>query len=120
MLMYILLPKEDAPALEGLHSFKAAIQDDKILVTADPKRTLKSNKSRALAASFDGIVAPGNGTIIVGGGAGAIHTVESLREACGILGTTKIQKNANTYTNPPQEWIQGYHYYHKFRKICTY
>ena len=120
MLMYILLPKEDAPALEGLHSFKAVIQDDKILVTADPKRTLKSNKSRALAASFDGIVAPGNGTIIVGGGAGAIHTVESLREACGILGTTKIQKNANTYMNPPQEWIQGYHYYHKFRKICTY
>ncbi|KAL5485940.1 AIF1 [Sanghuangporus weigelae] len=71
---------EDAPALDGLHSFKAVVKDGKIQVTADPKRTSKDNKSRPLAITTEAAAAPGNGVVIVGGGAGAIHTVESLRE----------------------------------------
>ncbi|KAL5504066.1 AIF1 [Sanghuangporus vaninii] len=71
---------EDAPALDGLHSFKAVVKDGKIQVTADPKRTLKDNKSRPLAITTEATAASGNGVVIVGGGAGAIHTVESLRE----------------------------------------
>ncbi|EJD06730.1 flavo protein [Fomitiporia mediterranea MF3/22] len=73
---------EDAPALDGIHSFKAVVRDGKIHVTADPKRTLKANMTRPQVTSVEGSVAPGNGVVIVGGGAGAIHTVESLRENC--------------------------------------
>lgn len=72
---------EDAPALDALHSFKASVQDGKIYVTADPKRTLKDNKARPPVLSTEGVAAPGKGVLIVGGGAGAINTVESLREA---------------------------------------
>ncbi|THH10887.1 hypothetical protein EW145_g1008 [Phellinidium pouzarii] len=71
---------EDAPALDAIHSFKAVVRDGKIHVTADPKNTLKSNMKRPPILTTDGIVTPGNGVVIVGGGAGAIHTVESLRE----------------------------------------
>ncbi|KAI5122548.1 hypothetical protein M0805_005275 [Coniferiporia weirii] len=71
---------EDAPALDAIHSFKATVQDGKIHVTADPKRTLKDNMKRAPTLSTDGVVEPGKGVVIVGGGAGAVHTVESLRE----------------------------------------
>ena len=71
---------EDAPALDAIHSFKAAVQDGKIYVTADPKRTLKSNMARPPVLSTEGATTPGKGVIIVGGGAGAVHTVESLRE----------------------------------------
>lgn len=37
---------EDAPAPMALHSFKASIQDGKIIVTADPELAKKENKSR--------------------------------------------------------------------------
>ena len=103
-----------------MHSFKAVVQDDKILVTADPKRTLKDNKSRALSASFDGTIAPGNGTIIVGGGAGAIHTVESLREACLSSSVDEALHYSNQMLLHPEEWLQGNDYHHKFREKCTY
>ena len=55
------------------------MQDGKIFVTANKKQTLKDNKSRPPVLHSND-VAPGNGVIIVGGGAGAIHAVESLRE----------------------------------------
>ncbi|KAH8118112.1 flavoprotein [Phellopilus nigrolimitatus] len=71
---------EDAPALDAIHSFKATVQNGKIHVTADQKSTLKDNMARPQVLSTDGVVAPGNGVVIVGGGAGAVHTVESLRE----------------------------------------
>ena len=71
---------EDAPALDAIHSFKATVKDGQVFVTANPKSTLKDNKARPPKLSTDGEVAPGKGVVIVGGGAGAIHTVEGLRE----------------------------------------
>lgn len=77
---------EDAPAPSALHSFKAHVEDGKILVTADPGKTLKNNMSRQpkLLASAPGVNA-GPGVVIVGGGSGAFHAVESLREVGSIF-----------------------------------
>ncbi|KAH9925457.1 hypothetical protein B0H21DRAFT_764397 [Amylocystis lapponica] len=70
---------EDAPAPSALHSFKAYIEAGKIHVTADPASTLKANLSRQpklLATGTSG----GQGVVIVGGGSGTYHCIESLRE----------------------------------------
>lgn len=77
---YIQFKSEDAPALDALHSFTTSLRDGKIYVTANPTSALKNNKSRPPTLSFDGEVIPGKGVLIIGGGAGAIHAVESLRE----------------------------------------
>ena len=72
---------EDAPAPAALHSFKAHVENGKILVSADPADTLKKNMSRPptlLASGYQASNTPG--VVIVGGGSGAFHTVESLRE----------------------------------------
>ncbi|KLO13068.1 flavo protein [Schizopora paradoxa] len=74
---------EDAPALDAIHSFKTSIQNGKIHVVADPQLATKENKSRPPKMSTDGFAAAsgsGKGVVIVGGGAGGINTVESLRE----------------------------------------
>ena len=52
----------------------------KINVTAVPSQTLKENKSRPPILYSDSSKALGKTVVIVGGGSGAIHTVESLRE----------------------------------------
>ena len=75
-------PSEDAPALDAIHTFKTEVKDGKIIVTADAKKTLKDNKSRVPKLSTDGVVTPGEDLLIIGGGAGTIHAVESLREVC--------------------------------------
>lgn len=71
---------EDAPALDALHSFKAEISDGKIHVTAKQSDTLKENKSRLPKPQAQGYSTQGPGVVIVGGGAGALQAVESLRE----------------------------------------
>lgn len=72
---------EDAPAPDALHSFKADIVDGKIQVTAKPSDTLKENKARFPTLRSGQIkTAGGAGVVIVGGGAGALHTIDSLRE----------------------------------------
>ncbi|KAF4596366.1 hypothetical protein EYR38_007746 [Pleurotus pulmonarius] len=73
---------EDAPAPTALHSFKAFVSDGKINVTADPKNTTKANMSRPPKIMAPESTAAGHdqGVVIVGGGAGAFHTIESLRE----------------------------------------
>jgi len=71
---------EDAPAPSALHSFKAFVQDGKIHVTADPGQTLKANMSRQPKLLATGASEGGSGLVIVGGGSGAFHAVESLRE----------------------------------------
>ncbi|KAF8072016.1 hypothetical protein FPV67DRAFT_1748109 [Lyophyllum atratum] len=71
---------EDAPAPSALHSFKAHVTDGKIHVTANPTNTLKENKSRQPKLLSSGSDSVGKGVIIIGGGSGAFHTVESLRE----------------------------------------
>ncbi|THG96203.1 hypothetical protein EW026_g5580 [Hermanssonia centrifuga] len=72
---------EDAPAPSALHSFKAYVESGKIYVTADPENTTKKNISRQpklLASGAPTSTKPG--VVIVGGGSGAFHCIESLRE----------------------------------------
>jgi len=64
----------------ALHSFKTQIKDGKIHVTADPANTLKNNMARQATLRATGINSTGKGVVIVGGGSGAFHAVESLRE----------------------------------------
>lgn len=50
-------------------------------MTAEPENTLKKNMSRQpklLATGYAGNTTPG--VVIVGGGSGAFHAIESLRE----------------------------------------
>ncbi|KAH9917246.1 uncharacterized protein B0H18DRAFT_883934 [Fomitopsis serialis] len=70
---------EDAPAPMAIHSFKAHIADGKIHVTANPSDTLKNNMSRQSKLLATG-VGSGKGVVIVGGGSGTFHCIESLRE----------------------------------------
>lgn len=71
---------EDAPAPMALHSFKTRVIDGKIHVTANPANTLKNNLARQPTLHATGVDSSGRGTVIVGGGSGAFHAVESLRE----------------------------------------
>ncbi|KAI0784481.1 hypothetical protein C8Q75DRAFT_779093 [Abortiporus biennis] len=71
---------EDAPAPSSLHSFKAHVEGGKILVTANPNDTLKSNFSRQPKLLATHAEKQGPGVVVVGGGSAAFHTVESLRE----------------------------------------
>ncbi|KAH9038608.1 flavoprotein [Lactarius hengduanensis] len=72
---------EDAPAPSALHSFQTHIADGKIYVTADPANTTKERFSRPPKLLASGTEVGGAGVVIVGGGSGAFHAVESLREA---------------------------------------
>ena len=72
---------EDAPAPAALHSFQTHITDGKIHVTADPVNTTKEKMSRPPKLLSSGSEVGGAGVVIVGGGSGAFHATESLREA---------------------------------------
>lgn len=71
---------EDAPAPAALHSFQTHITDGKIHVTADPVNTTKEKMSRPPKLLSSGSEVGGAGVVIVGGGSGAFHATESLRE----------------------------------------
>ncbi|EGN99078.1 hypothetical protein SERLA73DRAFT_181877 [Serpula lacrymans var. lacrymans S7.3] len=71
---------EDAPAPSALHSFKTKVADGKIHVTADSSHTLKANMSRPPKLLSPGFLSGGRGVVIVGGGSGTFHAIESLRE----------------------------------------
>ncbi|KAI0261514.1 flavoprotein [Gloeopeniophorella convolvens] len=71
---------EDAPAPTAIHSFQTHIADGKIYVTADPANTTKDKMSRPPKLLASGAEVGGAGVVIVGGGSGAFHAVESLRE----------------------------------------
>jgi hypothetical protein len=84
---------EDAPAPSAIHSFKAHVSGGKIHVTADPARTTKPNMARAPKLSSTSERGGGKGgVLIVGGGSGAFHAVESLRENGYTGGITIISK----------------------------
>lgn len=68
----------------ALHSFQTQVENGKILVTANTASTLKSNFSRQPRLLATGVNSVGKGAIIVGGGSGAFHAVESLREVSWI------------------------------------
>lgn len=64
----------------ALHLFEAEVKDGKIFVTANAANTLKINSSCQTMLLSTGANSVGKGVIIVGGGSGAFHAVESLRE----------------------------------------
>jgi hypothetical protein len=77
----LLIPYvEDAPAPAALHSFQTHITDGKIYVTADPANTTKEKTARPPKLLSSGSEVGGAGVVIVGGGSGAFHATESLRE----------------------------------------
>lgn len=71
---------EDAPALAALHSFETELQDSKLKVTAELDKTSTKDWGRQpnLPSSYQTTGA--NGVVIVGGGGGTMHAIESLRE----------------------------------------
>jgi NADPH-dependent 2,4-dienoyl-CoA reductase/sulfur reductase-like enzyme/nitrite reductase/ring-hydroxylating ferredoxin subunit len=84
---------EDAPATSAIHSFKAHVSGGKIYVTADPTRTVKDNMARAPKLSSTSERSGGKGgVVIVGGGSGTFHAVESLRENGYTGGITILSK----------------------------
>ncbi|KAF9470912.1 hypothetical protein BDN70DRAFT_888625 [Pholiota conissans] len=87
---------EDAPAPKAIHSFHTEVKDGKIHVTANAADTLKSNMERQPTLLATGVNSSGKGVVIVGGGSGAFHAVESLREH-GYAGTITILSK-ETYT----------------------
>src|SRR5688572_16890698 len=71
---------EDAPAPMALRTFSTEVKDGKIWVTATPSDTLKANMARQPKLLATGVNATGKGVVIIGGGSGTFHAVESLRE----------------------------------------
>jgi len=76
---------EDAPAPAALHSFQTHITDGKIYVTADPANTTKEKTARPPKLLSSGSEVGGAGVVIVGGGSGAFHATEGLREVSSAL-----------------------------------
>lgn len=65
---------EDAPGLDNLSSFKVEEKDGALVIEA-PEDVSATRQPPACASSKDG-----KGVVIIGGGAGAAHAVEELRE----------------------------------------
>lgn len=73
-------------------------------MTADPENTTKKNMSRQprlLATGSAQSTTPG--VVIVGGGSGAFHAIESLREVCEMLIQTPWEMHSYRMT-----WQHGY------------
>jgi hypothetical protein len=89
---------EDAPAPMALHSFKTSVLNGQIHVTAFVESTLKQNMSRQPTLLDGGVYESGPGVVIVGGGSGTFHAVESLREVrvIGFLSMFPLPKSCST------------------------
>jgi hypothetical protein len=73
---------EDAPALAALHSFKTELQDSKLKVTAELDKTSTKDWGRQPNLPSIYPTTASHGVVIVGGGGGTMHAIESLREVC--------------------------------------
>lgn len=76
---------EDAPGLDSLHKFDAREENGKILVTASMEDVLSKHGRSPLKSDKRAIAKADAKTseetvVLVGGGAGGHHTMESLRE----------------------------------------
>lgn len=107
---------EDAPAPNAIHSFKAEISDGKIHVTAKQSDTLKANKSRLPKLHVQNTTTKGTGVVIVGGGAGALNAIESLREVRSKTGLSVFDGHHSISI----EWIQQGDHCSQFRNPRTY
>ena len=69
---------EDAPGLDSLWAYTATIRDGKIVVKASQKE-VKSKVGRVVSKARTPAKTTKDKVVIVGGGSGAIHAIESLR-----------------------------------------
>ncbi|KIK96468.1 hypothetical protein PAXRUDRAFT_825928 [Paxillus rubicundulus Ve08.2h10] len=92
---------EDAPAPAAIHSFKTRVKDGKVFVTADPSQTLKSSMARTPTILAD-IPSTGRGLVIVGGGGGTLHAIESLREHGYTGNITVLSKETHAPIDRPK------------------
>ena len=106
---------EDAPAPAALHSFQTHIADGKIYVTADPANTAKEKKSRPPKLLSSGSEVGGAGVVIVGGGSGAFHATEGLRE----VSHGSLLAGQNRILTFPAR-VQSADHDHLARNICTH
>lgn len=71
---------EDAPGLDSLETYQVEIKDGKIVVTASLDKVKQKKGSHVVAKARKPIAATkAQSVVVVGGGAGAIHTLEALR-----------------------------------------
>lgn len=71
---------EDAPGLDSLWSFSTNVKNGQIEVTASKKEvTSKVGRIVARKRTKDQVQVAEETVVIVGGGSGGIHTLESLR-----------------------------------------
>jgi apoptosis-inducing factor 3 len=92
-ILLLIYSLEDAPAPAAIHSFQTHITDGKIHVTADPANTIKDKLSRSPKLLSSGSEVGGAGVVIVGGGSGAFHATESLREASPAYLRVRLNRN---------------------------
>ncbi|KAK4050868.1 Apoptosis-inducing factor 1 [Microbotryomycetes sp. JL201] len=74
---------EDAPGLNSLQMFKVEVENDQVYVYPPPegvKAAANGREPSPCKVESAGINTAGKGVVIVGGGAGAAHAVEQLRE----------------------------------------
>jgi apoptosis-inducing factor 3 len=76
---------EDAPGLNNLSSFKVEEEGSALFITPPESEDVTASKEPPAFASSKS----GKGVVIVGGGAGAAHAVEELREA-GYRGRIRV------------------------------
>ncbi|KIJ14286.1 hypothetical protein PAXINDRAFT_12937 [Paxillus involutus ATCC 200175] len=93
---------EDAPAPAAIHSFKTRVKDGKVYVTADPTQTLKSNMTRTPNLLTADIPSTGKGLVIVGGGGGTFHAINSLREHGYTGNITVLSKETHAPIDRPK------------------
>jgi len=96
-ILLLIHSLEDAPAPAAIHSFQTHITDGKIHVTADPANTIKEKLSRPPKLLSSGSEVGGAGVVIVGGGSGAFHAAESLREASRACLHVRLNRNLTYY-----------------------
>lgn len=83
---------EDAPALDSLAAFKLSQRDGAVYITGDPEVIMAGRRKpnmRPAAAAAGGSGSDADRVLVVGGGSGAIGTVECLRES-GFAGPITI------------------------------
>ncbi|KAM0746011.1 FAD/NAD(P)-binding domain-containing protein [Meredithblackwellia eburnea MCA 4105] len=78
---------EDAPGLNNLQKFVVETEGDSVFVLANPADVANSRPPASVSIEVEST--KDNGVLIVGGGAGAAHAIEGLREA-GYAGKIKV------------------------------
>jgi len=86
---------EDAPALDALPVFKTTLRDGAVYITGDPA-TIKAGRRKPNFKCTSSDSPTQDKVLVVGGGSGALGTVEGLREG-GFTGPITIISNEGYY-----------------------